>query len=159
RGYLEPRGDLCGVAKWELPSGRCVDDDVVARPAVPEISVPDMSRGGFEHLSRGRACYAHRLIELAHAARSVGVLISLCGIPLRLHDLNSCPVGTEFIGKYHREAGFDAGPHFRSVRNDRDETGGVDDQVDVRLKCVGGFDPGGGRTHGPRPNPDAEDET
>ncbi len=135
RRYLQGRGDLRSIAEWQLPSSRDVNDHVIARAAVVGVDAPDMRRGGLEHLPRRGARLAHRLIELPHAARSVGVLIAVFRVALGLDDLHAVPVGFELVGEHHRQSGLDSGAHLGAVRDNRHQPGVIDHQVDVGLKC------------------------
>jgi hypothetical protein len=58
-------------------------------------------------------------------------LIAVFRIALRLHDLDPGPVGLEFVGKHHRQAGLDTSAHLGAVRDDGDEAALVDRHVDV----------------------------
>ena len=109
-------------------------DHMVACTAILGVDAPHMRRRSFEHQPRRGAGHAHRLIELPHAARPIGVLITVFRIALGLNDLDTRPVGLEFVGEHHWQAGANSGAHFRSMGHDRHQPGLVDGEVDVRLK-------------------------
>jgi hypothetical protein len=134
RRYLQRRGDLGGIAERKLPSSLGVHHRVIARPAIVRVDVPNMRRGGFEHLPRRGAGLAHRLIELAHASRAVGVLIAVFWVALGLNDPDARPVSLELVGENHGQSGADSGAHFRAVGHDRNQSGLVDGEIDVGLE-------------------------
>ena len=96
--------------------------------------IPYFCRRRFQHLPGGGASHAHGLVELPNAARAVGVLVAVFGIALSLHDLDPAPVGLEFVGEHHGQAGANSGAHLRSMGDDRHIAVLIDAEVDVRRK-------------------------
>src|SRR5207245_1319400 len=64
-------------------------------------------------------------------ARAVSILIAVFYVAVGLNDLDALPVGVEFVGQHHRQAGLDAGAHLRAVGNDRHQPGIIDADIDV----------------------------
>ena len=88
-----------------------------------------------EHLPRRGTCLPHRLIELPHAARTVGVLVPVFRIALSLDYPNACPIGLELVGKDHGQSGADTGAHFRAMCDNRHEPRLVDADIDIGLEA------------------------
>ena len=135
--------DLDKIAEAEAPSSGLVHDRMVLRVARGGIDVPRARRRFLEQLPRDRAGLAQRLVELPHAARAVGVLVTVFDVGITLDDLDARPIGVELVGQHHRKAGLDAGAHFGAVGNNRHHPGFFDADIDVRGElgfrgCPGG---------------------
>ena len=101
-----------------------------------------------QHLPRRGATLAHRLDEVARAARAVGVLVAVgLLVTRRLHHVHAGPVGAHLVGKHHRQAGARrARAHLGTRRDDIDnavladrheDLGIVDDAVRHRAGAGG----------------------
>ena len=134
RRHLQRGGDLGHIAERQLPSGRDMDHHMIAGAAIFGVDVPHVRRRGFEHRPRRGTGDTHRLIELPHAARAVGVLIAVFRIALRLNDFDARPVRLEFVGENHRQRGANPGAHFRTVGDDRHQSGLVDGEIDIGIE-------------------------
>ncbi len=132
--YVQRGGNLGNIAEGKLPAGCDMLDHMVARSAILGVDAPHIRRGGFEHQPRRGAGHAHRLIELPHAARPIGVLITVFRIALGLNDPDTHPVGFELVGEDHRQSGANPGAHFRPVGHDRHQPGLVDSEIDIGVK-------------------------
>ncbi len=107
----------------ETTAARAVDDLVILGGHLAHRHLPAIGGRGLEHGARGGATAAHRLEEMAGAARAVGVLVAeLLLVTGRLGDAHSLPVGLELVGDDHRHAGPDALPHLRAMADDRDRS-------------------------------------
>jgi len=124
-----------------------VDNLVVLCLNLGDIDTPAFGGGGLEHPSRRRAAFAHRLDEMAQAARAIGVLVAVSFlVTRRLRDAHARPVSLEFVGNRHRQAGARTGAHFGAVRDNRHEAAGIDRDENMRiayhparhLGCAGG---------------------
>ena len=118
-GRRQPGGGPGQLAVAQRPAAGRMQDPVLLGADFPGRHPP--LRGGrrFQHLPRRRAHPAHRRKEVAHAARTVGILVAVTrfvagGLP----DADLPPIGFQFVGHHHRQAGADALPHFRAVAND-----------------------------------------
>ena len=61
-----------------------------------DVDAPAFGSGSLQHLARAGADLAHRLDEVADAARAVGVLVAVgLFVARRLHDAHARPVGVE----------------------------------------------------------------
>ena len=80
-------------------------------PALRGRDVPARSGRLFEHRARRRAGDTHRVVEILHRARAVGVLGSVPRVAERLDDGDARPVGFEFVGHDHGQARAHARPH------------------------------------------------
>ncbi len=107
-------------------------------------NTPDAGSGGFEHLPR-------------RGARTVGVLIAIFRVALRLDDLDPLPVGLELVGQHHGQSGPNPRAHFGAMRHDGHEAGLVDGEIDVRRERRSG--PCLGKGESPGSDMEAEHET
>ncbi|MNO84771.1 hypothetical protein D3C76_761230 [compost metagenome] len=107
----------CGQgAILQLTPGRLVDDFMQLGMAFAHRHFPLVGGGLFEHGPRGGTAATHRLVPVAHAARTVGVLVAEAHfIARRLLHLDPRPIGFQFIGHHHGQAGPYALAHFRTV--------------------------------------------
>src|SRR6516164_9906123 len=67
----------CELAIAEFASRGPVNNLVVLRLNLGDSYSPALCRGGFQHLPHGGAALTHRLDEVAHTARAVGVLVAV----------------------------------------------------------------------------------
>src|SRR5258707_12928947 len=84
---------------------------------------PPGRSGSNQHLPSTTASLAQRLEELTYAARTIGILIAILRIALRLHHLDRAPIGVELVGEDHRKARPDAGAHLGAMRDQDDPPG------------------------------------
>ena len=121
------RSRACGPTACARPRGS-------APRTSPTVDAPALGGGLLQHLPHRGAALAHRLDEVAHAARAVGVLVAVfLLVARRLHDAHARPVGLHLVGDDHRQAGAHAGAHLGAVRDDgHDAVGSIDDE-DVRV--------------------------
>ena len=85
------------------------------------VDAPFGSGRAFQHGTHGRAALAHRLNEVPHAARAVGVLVAVSRLIARSgDDFHTGPVGFHFVGNDHWQAGGNTGAHFSAMRHNRD---------------------------------------
>ena len=100
-----------------------------------DVDAPALGGRGLEHLACAGANLAHRLDEVTHAARAVGVLIAVGFlVARRLNHANASPIGLEFVGDDHRQRGTRrAVTHFSPMRDDGDGSVLVDRDKDVRI--------------------------
>ena len=109
-------------------------DLVVLRPHLGDSDAPARGGGLLQHHAHRGAALPHRLDEVAHAARSVGVLVAVfLLVARRLGDAHARPVGLHLVGDHHRQAGPHAGAHLGAVGDDGHQTGRVDGDEDVRV--------------------------
>ncbi len=95
-------------------------DLMVERLHFGDGNLPARRCGLLQHGPRGGAAAAHRLEEMAHAARPVCVLVAEPGlIPGRLPDLHVVPVGFQLVGDNHRQTCAHALSHLLAVAGDR----------------------------------------
>ncbi len=81
-----------------------------------------------------RAAFAHRLNEVTHAARAVGVLVAVPRlVARRLLELHLGPVRFHLVGNHHRQARADAGAHLGASRDDGHVAVLVDGDINVRI--------------------------
>ncbi|MNF91469.1 hypothetical protein D3C81_1312210 [compost metagenome] len=93
-----------------------MDDFVQLRMAFADRHFPLLGGGLFEHRPCGGTATAHRFVPVAHAARSVSVLIAEAHfVTRRLPYFDPRPIGFQFIGHDHGQAGAHALAHFRTV--------------------------------------------
>ncbi len=99
------------------------------------IDAPTLGGRLLQHLARAGADLAHRLDEVTHAARAVGVLVAVGFlVARRLDDAHLGPVGVELVGDDHRQRGARrAVPHLGAMRHDGDDAVLVDGDEDVRI--------------------------
>ncbi len=110
-----------------------MDDGVIASRDGLDRYFPARRRGLLEHRPGAGAGDAHRVVEVLHRARAVGVLRAVLGVADRLEDPDARPVGVELFGKHHRQAGADAGSHLGAMRDDRHGAVVVENEVDAGL--------------------------
>ena len=139
RDVLGTRNLQCGSGLDQLAvigglARRQVNALVVLRLTLGSRHVPIDRRGLVEHRASGRAELAHALEVVAHAARTVRVLVAVHLVAHRLFDLDAAPVGFQFIGEDHRHAGAHALTHFRAVRDDGHGAALVDGNEHVRAQ-------------------------
>ena len=80
---------------------------------------PLLGGGRFQHASGRGAHPPHRHEEMAHAPRAIGILIAVPGLVTGgLDDPDARPIGAEFIGHHHRQAGADTLAHLGAVTDD-----------------------------------------
>ncbi len=112
------------------------------------VDAPALGGGGLEHHARGGADFAHRLHEVARAARAVGILVAVAlFVAGGLDDFDLLPIRLELLGDDERNTGAHALPHLgavaddadRAVRRDRDEDARI---VDRAVRHAGGADLG-----------------
>jgi hypothetical protein len=104
----------------ELALRRPVHHLVVERLHFRHGNLPLRSRGLLQHGACRGATAAHRLVEVAHAARAVGVLVAVARfVALRLAHAHAFPIGFELVGDHHRQAGAHALSHLLAVAGDR----------------------------------------
>ncbi len=110
-------------------------DFMEARHDLVGIDAPAFGGGDFQHLARAGADLAHRLDEMAHAARSIGILIAVgLFVAGRLDDTDPRPVGIHFVGDDHGERrARGAVAHLGTVRHDGDGAVLGDGHEDVRI--------------------------
>ncbi|MCY1394456.1 hypothetical protein D9M71_93760 [compost metagenome] len=114
----------------KLAAAGLMDNLVQLRAAFALGHLPPLRGGLFEHPPRGRATPPHGVVPMAHAARTVGVLIAVAHlIGGRLPDLDPRPIGIEFIRYHHGQAGAHTLAHFRTVAHHGDAAVGIDTQV------------------------------
>ncbi|MNF81204.1 hypothetical protein D3C84_634650 [compost metagenome] len=100
-------------AVTQFTTARFMDDFVQLRVALADRDFPLFGGRLFEHGPRGCTAAAHRLVPVAHAARTVGVLVAEAHfIARRLLHFHQRPVGFKFIGHDHGQAGAYALAHF-----------------------------------------------
>ena len=130
-GHL--RGRLGERAVTELAAGRTMHDLVIPRLHFADRHFPLRGGGRFQHLACRRAAAAHRIEEMARAARAVGVLVAEALLVAgRLHDAYAPPVGLELVGDDHRHAGAHALTHFGAMADDADDAVLADRDEDQR---------------------------
>src|SRR5262249_27719199 len=61
----------------ELSARGLVNNLMVLRLYLGNTYTPALRRGGFQHLPHGSTALTHRLDEVSHAARAVGVLVAV----------------------------------------------------------------------------------
>ncbi len=104
----------------EAPARRPMHDLVVLRLDLGHRHLPLGRRRRLQHGAGGRAAAAHRIEEVARAARAVGVLVAVALlVPRRLDDLHALPVGLQLVGDDHRHPGPHALSHLGAVADDR----------------------------------------
>src|ERR1700682_4712812 len=95
----------CQVAISQLAIRRTMHDFLIARHDFGNRYAPTHGRRLLKHGPRGGAAAAHWLEEMAHTARSIGVLVAEAHfIGLRLFDAHATPIGLELVGDDHRQA-------------------------------------------------------
>ena len=121
-GHRLRGGRFCQRAIPETAPGRNVHHLVVLGLHFADRHLPALGGGRFEHLARGGAAAAHRIEEVARAARAVGVLVAVALLVAgRLHHAHALPVGFELVGDDHRHAGANALAHLGAVADDADD--------------------------------------
>ena len=110
-------------------------DFVEARLDLVGVDAPALGGGGLEHLACPGAHLPHRLDEVAHAARAVGILVAVgLLVARRLDDAHARPIGIELVGDDHRQRGArGAVTHFGAMRDDGNDAVLVDRHEDVRI--------------------------
>ncbi|MNQ94650.1 hypothetical protein D3C85_1101730 [compost metagenome] len=118
----------------EFAARRLMDDLVQLRVTLTDRHFPLCGRSLFEHGPRGGTAAAHRLVPVTHAARAVGVLVAEAHfIAGGLLHLDHRPVGFQFIGHHHGQAGAHALAHFRAVADHGHRAIGGDAHIDFRI--------------------------
>ncbi|MNN25130.1 hypothetical protein D3C81_1385870 [compost metagenome] len=85
----------------------------------------------FQHQARRGAHVAHGAERVAHAARTVRILAAVARfVGGRLLHAHLRPVGAQFVGRHHGQAGADALAHFGTVHHDGDDAVGGHRQED-----------------------------
>ena len=105
-----------------------MDHLVQLSPHLAERHLPGIGGRHLQHQPRGGAAQPHRLDEVAHAARAVGVLVAVGAlVAWRLHDAHARPVGVELVGDDHRQ-GSARGTvtHLGAMGDDRDDAVAAD---------------------------------
>ncbi len=111
-----------------------MNDFVQLRVAFADRHFPLRSGGLFKHRTGCRATTPHRLIPMAHAARTVGVLVAETHfITRRLLHFDVRPIGLQLISDNHGQTGAHALAHFRTVAHNGDGAVGGDADVDLRI--------------------------
>ena len=104
------------------------------RMALADRHFPLRGSGLLKHGPRGSTATAHRLVPVTHAARTVGVLVAETHfVARRLLHFDQRPVGVQFIGHYHGQAGAHALAHFRAVANHGHAAIGGDADINLRI--------------------------
>ena len=87
-----------------------------------------------QHVPDGGSNLPHALEMMTDGPRTVGVLIAILRlIAFRLRHGYPRPVGTHFIGHYHRQGRPRALPHLRAMGNDFDTAVGIERYKDERI--------------------------
>ena len=111
-----------------------MDDLVVLGLHGRRIDAPTRRRRLLQHLPHGGAALAHRLQEVADAARSVGVLVAVSRfVARRLQDFDARPVGLHLVGHDHRQAGARPRTHLGAVGDDRHLPRRIDRHEHMRI--------------------------
>ena len=111
---------------------------MVLGPAQRAVDAPLGRRGRLQHLAHRRAACAHRLDEVAHAARAVGVLVAVAGLIARslddacTRDQSASISSATTIGRLVLMPG----AHLGAVRDDRHGAVLVDGDEDVRIVAM-----------------------
>ena len=92
-----------------------VDDFVVGGGDALKLDFPSLGRSLAQHQPGGGPGGAQAFVVLRDAPRTVGVLIPVLDIAVGLDDLDTCPVGVQFIGDDLGQRRSDALTHFRAV--------------------------------------------
>ena len=122
-------------AVTQLTTGRFMDDFMQLRMAFADRHFPLLGSGLFKHGPRGSTAATHRLVPVAHAARAIGVLVAEAHfVARRLLHLHHRPVGVQFIGHHHRQAGAHTLAHFRTVADHGHRA--VSGDADVHLRII-----------------------
>src|SRR5271157_3514935 len=100
-------------------------------------NIPPRGGGADEHQTSGGAGLPHHVEEIADGVRRIGLLVAILWIGERLLDLDSLPVGAEFIGQDNWQRGLDPVPHLGAMRDDRNRSVGGDGHPQTRLKRCG----------------------
>jgi hypothetical protein len=112
-----------------------MDDFVQLRMALADWHFPLLGSRLFEHGPRGSTATAHRLVPVTHAARTVGVLVAEAHfVARRLLHFHHRPIGVQFVGHHHGQAGAHALAHFRAVANHGHTA--VSGDADVHLRII-----------------------
>lgn len=102
--------------------------------AFAQRDFPLLGSGLFQHGSHGGAAPAHRFEPMAHAARTVGILVAKTRfVTRRLRNLHQRPIGLQFIGHHHGQAGAHALAHLRAVADHGDGAIGGDADIDLGI--------------------------
>ena len=134
RRYRQGPGSGGQGAVAQFPPTGLVDHLVQLRPALRQRHLPLGRRRLLKHGSRSRAATPHGLVPMAHAARAIGVLVAITRlVTRRLPDLDQGPVGFQFVGHHHAQAGTHALAHFRAVAGDRYAAVGIDADIDLGI--------------------------
>ena len=97
--------------------------------------VPALGGCGLKHLPGSGTDLPHRLDEVTHTPRAVGVLVTVSLlVARRLHNAHPCPVGIELVGYDHGERRASRpGTHLSAGSDDLDGSILVDGNEDVRV--------------------------
>jgi len=137
RRHFQPRRHFDDVAESELSTSRLMNNRMIACPAIGRADAPYVCGSALEHQACRGAGDPHRLVELAHAARAIGVLVAVLGAALCLDHFHARPVGLQFVGEHHGQSGANAGAHLRAVCHDRHQSGLVDRDIHIGRKRRG----------------------
>ncbi|MNO87264.1 hypothetical protein D3C76_786830 [compost metagenome] len=97
-----------------------MDDFMQLRMTLADRHFPLVGSGLLQHGPRGGPTAAHRLVPVAHAARTVGILIAVTHlVARRLLHLDPRPIGFQFIGHHSPQTRPDPLAHFRTVTDHR----------------------------------------
>lgn len=112
-----------------------MQDGVQLRPAFADRHLPLISGGLLQHAPRRGPTPAHRLVPVAHAARTISVLVAETHfIARRLADLDHGPIGVQLIGHHHAQASAHTLAHFRAVAQHRHRA--ISGDADVHLGVI-----------------------
>ena len=129
------RGGIGGqFTKSEAPVACRVHHLMISRLDLGDRHAPALGRSSLEHRLCGCTDLAHGYQIVPGASRAVGVLIAELGlVAVGLLDMHTRPVRLHLVGDDHRQAGANARPHFRTMRDDGHDTIRRDGNEDMRI--------------------------
>jgi len=119
----------CGRGEFAIakaPIGCRMHDSVQIGDALSGRNFPLLCRGLDEHEASGRTGLPHNFIEVANGMGAVSILVAIARIAESLLNLDSLPVGIEFIGYYERKSRANLRAHFGASGNNVDRPIDVD---------------------------------